>query len=231
MSVCDRWASLPIPRKMRGSSNVRFLEHVNLNVPASERDRAQSFYLSGLGCASDTRAFMKGHRLLWANAGLQQFHLPLISGVAQVLRGIVEVCVATAADLSDMASRFERLAPSLSSPPSLFQWRFEEGGGRKGCGELLVTCPFGNKFRVTSVENSSAPAAGTTAAAALNFGGTPLSRGHHNDGSCSLLGIGQSSWMSLQGQCTLSLRFGARSWGQIFEYPMSLAATVALGIV
>lgn len=60
-------------------SNAMLLEHVNFNLGPDAIDRAEAFFVRGLGLAKDPRPAERGrgHTLLWANSGLQQFHLPV----------------------------------------------------------------------------------------------------------------------------------------------------------
>ena len=62
-------------------SNAMLLEHVNLNLGLGRAafDLARQFLIDGLGLHHDPRpaARGRGESLLWANAGLQQLHLPV----------------------------------------------------------------------------------------------------------------------------------------------------------
>src|SRR5574341_1406620 len=109
--------------------NIMLLEHVNLQVP--DQALATLFYIVGLGLTRDPY-FNVGVRNMWANAGEQQFHLPIRP--AQVVHGHVGIVV------PDLDSLKERLA-SVEEPlaNTKFGWSVEVG-------YLTVTCPWGNRF-------------------------------------------------------------------------------------
>ncbi|KAI9031961.1 hypothetical protein DFJ74DRAFT_763738 [Hyaloraphidium curvatum] len=162
-------------------SNIGFLEHVNLTVPKGPEAHAlaRAFYFGVLGCAEDPRPVQLMGRhggLLWANAGLQQFHLPAAEQ-AQVLRGRIVIEVADLDAVAGNAERamrdgtFRRTEFSMRrvqyAPPLAFE-------GAKDA--LLLTCPWGNK--IVAVE--AAPAEGLAADKArwINPHDAVRSKGH-----------------------------------------------------
>lgn len=60
-------------------SNAALLEHVNFNLAPTALAAARNLYIGGLGLFTDPRPSRRGRgdTLLWANAGLQQVHLPV----------------------------------------------------------------------------------------------------------------------------------------------------------
>lgn len=110
--------------------NIVLLEHVNLQVP--DQALATIFYIVGLGLTRDPY-FNIGVRNMWANAGEQQFHLPVRP--TQVIQGHVGLVV------PDLDALKERLA-SVEEPlaGTKFRWSAESG-------YVAATCPWGNHFR------------------------------------------------------------------------------------
>jgi len=109
--------------------NIVLLEHVNLQVP--DQALAILFYIVGLGLTRDPY-FNIGVRNMWANAGEQEFHLPVRP--VQVIRGHIGVVV------PDLDSLKERLA-SVEEP--LAGTKF---GWSAAAEHVAVTCPWGNRF-------------------------------------------------------------------------------------
>lgn len=111
-----------------------------MNVPLARSSDVRAFYLTALGCREDPRvkAMGKEGRLLWANLGLQQFHLPHVedeSG-AQRVRGIIGV---VSRDLQASSARLAAAAvPFLDVEDGVFD----------GQRAVEVACPFGNRFRL-----------------------------------------------------------------------------------
>lgn len=63
-----------------GISNVLLLEHINLNLAPAAFPSARRLFVDVFGLREDTRpaeVLQRASSLLWANAGLQQFHLPV----------------------------------------------------------------------------------------------------------------------------------------------------------
>jgi hypothetical protein len=70
---------------------------------------------------------------MWANIGMQQFHLPTRD--PQVLRGVAGIVVP---DLEALRTRLEEVKPRLQG--TKFKWENEDK-------HVAVTCPWGNKLR------------------------------------------------------------------------------------
>ncbi len=67
--------------------NILVLDHLNINHESGRHDLLKSFYFDILGCSVDPRKeenLAKGKKTLWANAGINQFHLPE-AATAQVM--------------------------------------------------------------------------------------------------------------------------------------------------
>lgn len=146
---------------MAPTSQISFLEHVNLTIPSGEKNfaLARAFYFDVLGCAEDPRPkelMGRSDGLVWANLGIQQFHLP-VDKKAQVLRGVIGIETRDLEALADNAERHMKAgtfkgtefsmrrtswsAPLAFEPPTM---------------SLLLTCPFGNKFMITQAQENGA---------------------------------------------------------------------------
>ena len=110
--------------------NILLLEHVNLQVP--DQTLATIFYIVGLGLTRDPY-FNIGVRNMWANAGEQQFHLPIRP--VQVIHGYIGLVVP---DLDALKERLTSAEEPLKG--TKFHWSFESE-------YVAVTCPWGNHFR------------------------------------------------------------------------------------
>jgi hypothetical protein len=110
--------------------NIVLLEHVNLQVP--DQGLATIFYILGLGLTRDPY-FNIGVRNMWANAGEQQFHLPVRP--VQVIHGHVGIVVP---DLDSLKERLAAVEEMLAG--TKFSWSAESEF-------VSVTCPWGNHFR------------------------------------------------------------------------------------
>ncbi len=110
--------------------NIVLLEHVNLQVP--DQALATLFYMVGLGLTRDPY-FNIGVRNMWANAGEQQFHLPIRP--AQVLHGHIGIVVP---DLESLKERLTSVEEPLAK--TKFSWSMQSD-------HVAVTCPWGNRFR------------------------------------------------------------------------------------
>ncbi len=136
---------------IRMASNVLLLEHVNLNLPRERTHLARSFYLDeGLGLVEDPRPASMGkeERLLWADAGLQQFHLPLVDegnaegdAAPQLLRGEVGLPYASAGAVADVMARVR----ALTARPAFAGTRLSVADAGED-GSHTVTCPYGGRY-------------------------------------------------------------------------------------
>lgn len=110
--------------------NIISLEHVNVQI--ADQSLATLFYIVGLGCTRDPYLNV-GLNNMWANLGEQQFHLP--TRPPQAIDGFIGLVVPS---LDALAKRLESVAEGLKNS----QFAFHRKADR-----LLVTCPWGNRFR------------------------------------------------------------------------------------
>lgn len=83
-----------------------------------------------------TGVWLQGAGTLWANCGINQFHLPQ-EQEAQVLAGSI---VLEYPDLESVAARLDAAPSALAG--SKFAW------SRQKSGALEVTCPWGNRVQL-----------------------------------------------------------------------------------
>mmetsp|Transcript_16914 Transcript_16914/g.21969 ORF Transcript_16914/g.21969 Transcript_16914/m.21969 type:complete len:356 (-) Transcript_16914:333-1400(-) len=120
-------------------NNILLLEHVNINHEAGRHDLVKAFYFDILGCAVDARRAQNlelGRKTLWANIGINQFHLPEAE-VAQVIPGKV---VLTYPDLQSVKSKLNQASDVLKG--TKFDWSENDDG------TIAVSCPWGNKMEL-----------------------------------------------------------------------------------
>ena len=164
-SVCV--PELPSMKIPKASGSLVSLEHVNINVGsnASSFLYVYDFYIEILGCGADTRApavlkrtnkarakerkLEKSHGLLWANVGLQQFHLPADNPV-QRFRGVISMAYSQ----SEYNSIINRLLEQN------YKFRvIESGRSGRSSGHFTegieVMCPYGNKFHIYPTNTTS----------------------------------------------------------------------------
>jgi hypothetical protein len=110
--------------------NIVSLEHVNIQVP--DQPMATLFYVVGLGLTRDPYLNV-GLGNMWANIGEQQFHLP--TRAAQRISGYIDLVLP---DLEALRERLSSVKPSLQN--TQFSWSSNED-------HVVVTCPWGNRFR------------------------------------------------------------------------------------
>jgi hypothetical protein len=113
--------------------NIISLEHVNVQI--ADQALATLFYIVGLGGTRDPYLNV-GLNNMWVNLGEQQFHLP--TRTPQVIDGYIGLVVP---DLGALEKRLESVAAGLAG--SKFSC-VREGD------HLLVTCPWGNRYRCHS---------------------------------------------------------------------------------
>lgn len=127
--------------------NILLLEHINLNT--NNPEYSFNFFINGLGCVQDPRfgevfdnnVYING--LLWVNAGISQFHLPITTRGASgaeynIFPGIIGLCYD---NLNDLLLRLESIKDKLSN--SLYHYEKIEKDSKI---EIHITGPFGNKF-------------------------------------------------------------------------------------
>ena len=112
------------------TGNIVHFEHVNVTVP--DPIKATIFWIMGMGFTRDPY-LMVGVDNMWANIGMQQFHLP--TREPQVLRGVTGIVVP---DLEALRQRLDAVKPRLDG--TKFKWENEDK-------HVTVTCPWGNTLR------------------------------------------------------------------------------------
>jgi hypothetical protein len=117
-------------RPAQTTGNIVHFEHVNVTVP--DQRIATLFWIMGMGFTRDPY-LMVGVDNMWANIGMQQFHLPTRD--PQVLRGVAGIVVP---DLEALRARLDEVKPRLSD--TRFKWENEDK-------HVAVTCPWGNSLR------------------------------------------------------------------------------------
>lgn len=129
-----------------------FLEHVNLNLPIEKSKEAWDFFISTLGCREDQRPKQMGKemRLLWADCGLQQFHLPLVHAstterAPQRLRGYTTLAFKSRTSLQAALTR-------IRCNPSIKVIEIDEDDGVPAA--VRIQCPFGGVYRLVATERS-----------------------------------------------------------------------------
>ena len=117
-------------RPAQTTGNIVHFEHVNVTVP--DPIIANIFWIMGMGFTRDPY-LMVGVDNMWANIGMQQFHLP--TRTPQVLRGTAGIVVP---DLEALRSRLDEVKPRLQG--TQFKWENDDK-------HVAVTCPWGNQLR------------------------------------------------------------------------------------
>ncbi|MBM4298062.1 MAG: hypothetical protein FJ143_10015 [Deltaproteobacteria bacterium] len=110
--------------------NIISLEHVNVQI--SDQSQATLFYVVGLGGTRDPYLNV-GLNNMWINFGEQQFHLP--TREPQVIDGFIGLVFP---DLDALEIRLQSAAQGLKG---------SKYSCRREADHLLVTCPWGNRFR------------------------------------------------------------------------------------
>lgn len=159
--------SMSIPKQ---SGALVSLEHVNINVGsnASSFLFVYDFYIDILRCSADKRAptvlkkvnkartkkgkLKQSKGLLWANIGLQQFHLPADDPI-QILRGSITM-IYSQSEYNNLINRlvehhykFRLIKRDSSSSSSSFIPFHDEG--------IEVMCPYGNTFQIYPTNSTS----------------------------------------------------------------------------
>mmetsp|Transcript_13732 Transcript_13732/g.20983 ORF Transcript_13732/g.20983 Transcript_13732/m.20983 type:complete len:375 (+) Transcript_13732:134-1258(+) len=124
-------------------NNILILDHLNINHEKGRHDLLKAFYFDFLKCAVDPRKeenLASGRNTLWANIGSNQFHLPEGKPEAQVFAGEITLAYK---DIQPLLARVPEAERKLQG--SKFQVTHS-----KNCNFLLVTDPWGTKFRIES---------------------------------------------------------------------------------
>lgn len=112
-------------------------DHLNINHKKGRHDLLKSFYFDVLGCACDPRKednLATGKKTLWANTGIQQFHLPE-EDEPQVFAGTITLHYPS---LAPLRARLSAAPAALEG--THFEWT------EAGPDALQVTCPWGNRL-------------------------------------------------------------------------------------
>jgi hypothetical protein len=118
-------------RSSEDLGNIVNLGHINVCI--SDQHLATHYYITGLGLTRDP--FLNtGARLMWVNAGMSQFHLPI--GTPDILRGVTGLVV------PDRAALLDRLA-QVRKPLDGTHFDFRESNDA-----VETVCPWGNRIRV-----------------------------------------------------------------------------------
>lgn len=120
-----------LSRAHEAQGNIVLLEHVNLCLPDVQLGTA--FYVLGLGCTRDPYNFV-GLGQAWMNLGEQQFHIGVKAPT--VLRGVIGLVVP---DLERLVRRLQLAEQYVQGTHFAFE---------VGRDHVLVTCPWGNRFRL-----------------------------------------------------------------------------------
>jgi hypothetical protein len=171
------WASQREP-----VGNVLILDHLNINHEKGRHDWLRGFYFDFLRCAVDPRKqenLDAGRSSVWANVGAFQFHLPEGKPDAQVLEGIVTLVYP---DLRPLRDRFRHDGIQETLRGSKFAMETESDG------ELVVTDPWGTKFRLVEGNESDRDTRGRQPGAA-SAGLAMRDLTIYTPESCNLAGI------------------------------------------
>ena len=128
-------ATATFDRAAEDVGNIVQLEHVNVWV--EDQRLATVFYLVALGFTRDPYLMVNIDNM-WVNVGKQEFHL--ITKPPQVLRGTTGLIVPS---LERLVKRLERVREMKYLDGTKFDWTLEDK-------TVLVTCPWGNKYRMHS---------------------------------------------------------------------------------
>jgi len=134
--------------------NILVLDHVNINHEKGRHDLLKAFYFDCLGCAVDPRKeenLAKGKKTLWANAGINQFHLPE-ADEAQVFAGTIVL---------QYKSLYKVLARLQAAPAVLSGTKFAFKPDASDPNIFHVTCPWGNSFELCGDAGASKDPRGT----------------------------------------------------------------------
>lgn len=119
-------------RSLEDLGNIVQLEHVNLDMP--DQRLATAFFVSGLQATRDPY-MQTGLDNMWINIGRSQIHLPSRKPRPQRLRGTIGLVVP---DLDAVARSLDAVAPRLAGTQFAMVRQAQA---------LLVTCPWGNRYR------------------------------------------------------------------------------------
>ena len=176
VSLCvPELPSMNIPEQ---SGSLVSLEHVNINVGSNISSFLflYDFYIDILRCGADTRApkvlktvnnarkkrgkLQQSRGLLWANIGLQQFHLPAENPM-QRLRGAITM-VYNQSEYNSLIDRlvehqyvFRLISCDENDSDSSSSSCIKNSSIHLGNEGIEVECPYGNRFRIFPTNHTS----------------------------------------------------------------------------
>lgn len=124
-----------------GASGVALLEHVNINI--AQASPSDQFFFELLGMVPSS--ICNPERIIHANMGLSQMHLPVVPESPQTWNGAV--------GLAYVGGEFDRVRAAMLQEPAE-KWGIEE----RGPAELVVTGPHGTRYHLHTVDESWASA-------------------------------------------------------------------------
>lgn len=124
--------------------NIMLLEHINLNTDQPEN--TLTFFVDGLGCVQDPRRgeLIDGNvyfnSLIWVNAGINQFHLPITTrGAGGALYNKLNGKIGLAYDnLDELENRLQSIVKKLENTKFSFSKIDDK--------TMEITGPLGNEF-------------------------------------------------------------------------------------
>lgn len=131
-------------------SNIRLLDHLNINHEKGRHDMIKAFYFDTLGLIPDPRKKENldlGRKTLWANAGITQFHFSEGAPDAQVFDGIITLSYPSRESLEKVRSKL-LCAPHVLKNSKCFKWEVIDDD------ELIVSDPWGSVFRLVVDPNA-----------------------------------------------------------------------------
>ena len=124
-------SDLLFDREKEDIGNIISFEHINVNIP--DQRTATLFYVSGLGLTRDPY-LVTSISNMWINIGRNQFHLP--TGKPLMVRGTIGLVIP---NRKALLNRLTAVNTELTKTKFSFV-------NKKS--HVLVTCPWGNLFRI-----------------------------------------------------------------------------------
>ena len=149
---------------------VLLLDHLNINHEKGRHEALKAFYFDFLGCAIDPRKYdnyQAGKKTLWANVGMQQFHLPEGKPSAQVFDGLITLVYE---DLDALKERYNDYLDGDSKFAPLKDTEFLVGVVDVN-NMLLITDPWGTQFCILKSDDHVEDRA-------ADIGAQPVLEGH-----------------------------------------------------
>ncbi len=151
-------ASFSLSSSPQPYKNILILDHLNINHEQKRHDLLKAFYFNFLKCGIDPRKahnIIQGRKILWANIGAQQLHLPEGKPNAQVLNG--KITLGFKGDVKSLIGNYNNdseLQTRLKG--SKFEIIMMEKGGEHGDSyseileKIIVKDPWGNEYNIVS---------------------------------------------------------------------------------